>query len=41
VNYTEQAIEVIINKYSMAPYAGTVVGIEMLNEPNGYVINLY
>jgi len=30
-----------VSKYSVAPYAGTVVGIELLNEPSGYVISEY
>ena len=30
-----------MSKYSVAPYAGTVVGIELLNEPSGYVISEY
>lgn len=38
INYTQQALQAIVSKYSVAPYAGTVVGIEILNEPSGYVI---
>jgi len=41
IGYTQQALQAIIGNYSVAPYAGTVVGIEVLNEPNGYVIPLY
>ena len=41
VNYTEQVIRIIVAKYAAAPYAGTVVGIELLNEPNGHVIGRY
>src|SRR5579859_5761075 len=41
INYTQQAIQAIVRKYSVAPYAGTVVGIEVLNEPSGYVIGEY
>jgi aryl-phospho-beta-D-glucosidase BglC (GH1 family) len=41
VNYTEQVIDIIAAKYSVAPYAGTVVGIELLNEPNGYYVGQY
>lgn len=41
MNYTQQALQVIVNKYSVVPYAGTVVGIEVLNEPNGNAISLY
>jgi len=41
IGYTQQALQAIIGNYSVAPYAGIVVGIEVLNEPNGYVIPLY
>jgi glucan 1,3-beta-glucosidase len=41
VAYTQQAIQAIITKYSVAPFAGTVVGIELLNEPNGNVIEMF
>jgi glucan 1,3-beta-glucosidase len=41
IAYTQQALQVIVNKYSAAPYAGTVVGIEVLNEPNGFIVNPY
>jgi aryl-phospho-beta-D-glucosidase BglC (GH1 family) len=30
-----------VAKYCAAPYVGTVVGIELLNEPNGYYIGPY
>ena len=40
INYTQQVIGIIGNKYSAAQFAGTVVGMEVLNEPNGYIINL-
>lgn len=35
INYSQQALKIIVNKYSAAPYAGTVVAIEIVNEPNG------
>jgi glucan 1,3-beta-glucosidase len=41
VTYTQQTLQVIVNKYSAAPYAGTVVGIELLNEPNGFIVDQY
>jgi len=41
VNYTLQALSIIVNKYSQTPFAGTVVGIEVLNEPLGTVISTY
>jgi glucan 1,3-beta-glucosidase len=39
IAYTQQALSAIVTKYSAAPYAGTVVAIEILNEPDGYVLD--
>jgi glucan 1,3-beta-glucosidase len=41
IDYTQQALQIIVKKYSVAPFAGTVVGIELLNEPLGGAVNLY
>ena len=35
MSYSQQALKAIVDKYSADPYAGTVVAIEILNEPDG------
>jgi glucan 1,3-beta-glucosidase len=39
ISYSQTALRDIVTKYSAAPYAGTVVAIEILNEPDGYYLS--